>query len=449
MKEEKAVVENEKSLTEKGREELEKRLNRLVGLASSSLCVRCGLCVDVCHYVAGDDEGNPELAPVAKAERIRRVYKKKHDWLSRLLPGFAGAEELTEEELEKWSEMAFRNCTLCQRCTVNCPMGVDTAAIIGAARGTLTALGKAPAMLTMLADASIARGDNLEVFRDIYVQQIEEMEKQLREDMGDPEASIPVEVEGARFLYVPLSGAHTILPAARIFSQAGESWTLSMFEASNYGVFLKDSVRAKKIADRVVKEAVRLGVEEVIITECGHAYTTFRWTAPGWYNEPWPFKVRSLIEVVEEYIREGRLKIDPDLITQTVTLHDSCNLGRNSGLIEEPRHILKAITGDFREMAPHKERNYCCGGGSGLVAIPEWEDTRMKAGRPKAEQIKKTGAEIVVASCDNCRHQIEQLSKHYDLGVEVTGLSELVCRALEKQAPEAAKVSTGVEEGKP
>ena len=81
-------------------------------------------------------------------------------------------------------------------------------------------------------------------------------------------------------------------------------------------------------------------------------------------------------------------------------------------------------------MTPNRERNYCCGGGAGLVAIPDWQETRIKAGKPKAEQIKQTEADLVVASCDNCRHQINELSEEYDLAVRVVGLSELVAEAL-------------------
>ncbi len=326
---------------------------------------------------------------------------------------------------------------MCQRCTVNCPLGVDVPAVMGAARSTLSSLDMAPEMLTLLADMAISREENLDSFRESFVKGIKAMEKDLQEDSGDPEASIPLEVQGADFLYVPLSGAHTILPAAKIFNRANQSWTMSMFEASNYGIFLQDKERSKKIADRVVKEAKRLGVKEVIITECGHAYSTFRWTAPSWYDEPWPFKVRSLIEVIDEYLQTGRIKVDPNKIKGSYTLHDSCNLARNSGIIEEPRRILKAIIQDFREMTPNKERNLCCGGGGGLVANPEWEETRLKVGKSKADQIKATGAENVVASCDNCMHQIGELNDYYKLDTKVTGLSELVSEAmLPSQFPE-------------
>lgn len=423
-------MDNQKeTLVQKGKKELEKRFSRLVGLSSSNLCVRCGMCVDACHYILSDGK-DLAVSPVAKAERIRRVYKKHHDWLSKLFPRWTGASKLTEEELKDWRDVAYKNCSMCQRCTVNCPLGVDIPAIMGATRSTLSSLDLAPEMLTMLADMAISREENLDAFKESFIKGIKEMEAQLREETGDSEASIPVDVQGAEFLYVPLSGAHTILPAAKIFHKAEQSWTISMYEAANYGIFLQDAERSKKITDRIIKEAKRLGVKEVIITECGHAYSTFRWTAPNWYKEPWPFKVRNLIEVIDEYLQKGKIKVDPNKIKESLTLHDSCNLARNSGLIEEPRRILKALTQDFREMTPNKERNICCGGGGGLVANPEWAEARLKAGKPKADQIKATKAEVVVASCDNCRHQISEISDHFELGVKVTGLSELISEAM-------------------
>jgi Fe-S oxidoreductase len=423
-------MDNQKeTIVQKGKKELEKRFSRLVGLSSSNLCVRCGLCVDACHYILSDGK-DLAVSPVAKAERIRRVYKKHHDWLSKVFPWWTGAKKLDEEELKEWREVAYKNCSMCQRCTVNCPLGVDIPAIMGTTRSALSSLDLAPEMLTMLADMAISREENLDSFKESFVNGIRSMEKELQEKMGDSSATIPIEVKDANFLYVPLSGAHTILPAAHIFNKANESWTISMYEAANYGIFLQDTARSKKITDRIVNEAKRLGVKEVIITECGHAYSTFRWTAPNWYDEPWPFKVRNLVEVIDEYIQTGQIKVDPDKIKESITLHDSCNLARNSGIIEEPRRILKTLVKDFREMTPNKERNICCGGGGGLVANPEWSETRLKAGKPKAEQIKATEAEVVVASCDNCRHQIDELNQHYDLNVKVTGLSEIISEAL-------------------
>jgi len=410
------------------REELDKRYNKLVGVASSNLCTHCGWCVDQCHYYVATKD--PTISPVAKAERVRRVYKRHHDWMSRIFPSWTGAKELTEQELDEWVEIAYRNCTLCDRCMANCPLAVDTAQVLLAARGVLLAAGKAPEMLVQLADAALAREENLDFFKGFYLEHLKELETEVQDRLGSDKARIPVEVEGARMLYVPLSGAHTITPPATVFNAVGESWTISMFEAANYATYIGDTAKAKRIAERILKEAERLKVEEIVLAECGHAYHAMRWEAPKWFGGPLPFRVRSILEVLDEYVRAGRLHLDRTSNAEAVTLHDSCNLGRKGGLFEEPRRVVRAAVEDFREMTPNRERAFCCGAGSGLVAMPEWEDMRLKAGEPKADQVRATGAQIVIASCDNCRHQFLELNEHYELGVQVMGLSELVVRAL-------------------
>ncbi|WP_376790492.1 (Fe-S)-binding protein [Thermoflexus sp.] len=404
----------------------EKSLDRQL-IAALEACARCGICAESCHVFAA--EPDPRHAPVAKAEAVRRFYRRRHDPIGRLLPAWVGAQNLVETDLDELAEIAFGSCTLCRRCTMNCPMGVDTALIMRAARAMLTAVGKAPEMLVQLADAAIARGQDLDLLRTLYADSIRELERELREQTGDPAACIPVEREGAEILYVALSGAHTILPAAILFHAVGADWTLSMFEAANYGYFLADLQRAKAIARRIIDEARRLKTREIVVAECGHAYAVLRWEAPNWF-EDFPFRVRSIIEVVAEWIEQGRLPVDPAANPEPVTYHDSCNLGRNGGLLEEPRRILRAVVQDFREMTPNRAENFCCGGGAGLVAVPEWYERRMRAGRRKVEQIRATGARIVVASCDNCRLQLSDLNDYYQLGVRVSGLLDLVVNAV-------------------
>jgi Fe-S oxidoreductase len=287
----------------------------------------------------------------------------------------------------------------------------------------------------MLADAAIEKGRDPSFFKEMFLEQIREMEEQLRDITGDPAATIPVEKQGAKILYVPLAGAHTILPPAVVFNAAKEDWTLSIFEAANYGVFLADMSRAQAVARRIVDEANRLGVKEIVVAECGHAYASYRWDVPNWFAGEFDFRVRSLIEMLAEYIQEGKIKVDPTAIPESITYHDSCNLARNGGLIEEPRYVLSKIASDFREMTPNKAEALCCGGGGGLVALAEHAERRIAAGKPKADQIKKTGARVVVAACENCRLQIGDLNEHYNLDVKITAITDLVVRAMRLPKP--------------
>jgi heterodisulfide reductase subunit B len=57
---------------------------------------------------------------------------------------------------------------------------------------------------------------------------------------------------------------------------------------------------------------------------------------------------------------------------------------------------------------------------------------RMKrlAGTVKADQIKATGAKIVITPCHNCYDQINDLNEEYDLGVKVLSLKEALCEQM-------------------
>jgi len=413
--------------TEKAIQGLEKRYNRLLGTSATNLCTHCGWCIESCHvYLA---TGNPEHSPVAKAEKIRRVMKYKHDWLSRIFPRWTGAKKLTPEDLDDWINVAYQNCTLCERCVVNCPMSVETPQILGAARGVLTSLGKNPEILDQLTDAAIMRGESLEMMREIYARQIKKMEEEVRATLNDPQARIPLEEE-ADILYVPLSGAHTILPAATIFNNAGASWTMSMFEASNYGLFIADIPRAKKVVERLMIEAERLKVKTLVVTECGHAYGVLKWEAPKWFGARFNFEVKSILEVLDEYISGGFIELDPSKNPEPVTYHDPCNMGRKGGIFEEPRRVIQAAAANYKEMTPNRVENFCCGGGAGLVACSDWTEERLKYGDTKAQQIKATQATKVITACDNCLHQIKELGERHNMNITVSNVSQLVVNAL-------------------
>lgn len=397
-------------------------------LTAMEVCVRCGICTESCHYYRSDPR--PEHAPYYRAEQLRRLYRQLCDPVGRTIPGWFGVGKNKEYNLEKLADMAFSNCTLCHRCTFECPFGVETAEIMRVMRTIATATGFAPEMLVEIANAAMAKEENMEFFREFFLEQVKDLEKEVQDRLGSSKARIPVNQKGARYLYVPLAGAHTIVPQAIIFNAAKESWTLSMFDTANYAIFLGDMEKARRIANRIIKEAEALKVEEMIITECGHGYTAMRWEVPKWIGRPLPFKVRNVIEVIDDYIRDKVLHFNPATNPAPVTYHDSCNLGRKGGLLEEPRRVIRAVVGDFREMTPNRLHSFCCGAGSGLVATLEWSDIRLKAGKFKAEQIRQTGAEVVITSCDNCRHQIQELGEHYKLNTSVTSISELTSNAL-------------------
>ena len=406
---------------------LDKKMNRQLK-QYLDICARCAICKDACHqYVA---TGDFKYLPARRAELIRQIYKKYFTKTGEFVPALYEARDPDENLLDELYESAYA-CTGCRRCMYYCPFSIDTAWILSVAKGILIAAGRGDEMLSQLADAAIMKGDEPDMFHDVLVDGFKDIEAELREETGDQTIEVPVDVKGADILYVGLAGSHTIKPAARIFHEAGQSWTLSLFEAANYGFFFGDGVKATKIAKRFMDEAVELGVKEVVITECGHAYRVAKLFYEAWSGEKMPFKVSHILEVIDRYMAEGRLKLRPGAITETITYHDPCQVGRNGGVYEEPRRIVKAISADFRDMTPNRAEQWCCGGGGGLVALTDMEEMRLKSGEKKVEQIRATGATVIASPCENCRLQMQDLVKAYDMDLKVMAVMDLVVEAMD------------------
>jgi len=104
-------------------------------------------------------------------------------------------------------------------------------------------------------------------------------------------------------------------------------------------------------------------------------------------------------------------------------------MSRAAGYIEQPREIVRAVCEDFREMWPNGDRNFCCGGGSGLL-MDEYMDLRMKFSKPKAEQVKATGALILIAPCAICKAQLPNTMIYWRTGATVHGITDMVGYAL-------------------
>jgi Fe-S oxidoreductase len=415
-------------MDEKTREDLLKlfqsKLNRAMRLYLET-CSRCGVCVEACHVYAS----MPQAKYIAayRAEIVRRIYKKYFKTQGKVWPSLGEAKELSEMALQELYDAAY-SCTGCRRCVVYCPFGIDTQMIMSIAKLLLVGANAEPEVLTMLADMSIEKGEALDVFKEGFMIGIKNLEADVvnkwKIDAG--KTAIPIDVEGADLLYVALAGAHSIVPAAAVFNAAGENWTLSFFEAVNFGAFVGDPTRTKLILQRIINEAKRLKVKEVCICECGTAFRVMKQL-----SGEQPFKVSSVTEVHARYLREGRIKLDKSKFPTSITYHDPCQIARNGGVIDDPRYLLQHMTADFRDMTPEPKYNWCCGGGGGLVALGEETlQFRMNSSKVKADQVRQTGAKILATACENCHTQLSNLNEHYAMGVEVMFLTSMVADAL-------------------
>ncbi|MFX0206738.1 MAG: 4Fe-4S dicluster domain-containing protein, partial [Candidatus Hodarchaeota archaeon] len=237
---------SEKQISPQLEEELlevfEKKLNDAMHYCLES-CARGGTCNAACHMY--NVTQNPKHAPAYKMELLRRFYRYYFTRLGKSLPWLTNAKRFSQDSLEKLAEAAYE-CTGCRRCAVFCPLGLDPSWMFSAARHLTSLAELAPEDIEMVAETQAMKGETIEEYKGIFLKQINNLEIQIQEELGMETASIKVAEEGSKadILYLPIAGAHTILPVAKVFEAAGLNWNLSKFDAANYAYFLGDISRA-------------------------------------------------------------------------------------------------------------------------------------------------------------------------------------------------------------
>ena len=398
-------------------------------------CVHCGLCAESCiYYLATKDE---RLTPARKVDIVSSIYKRYHTLTGKIFPMLINARNLDEDTTLEMVDLLFGACTMCGRCTIHCSIGVDISYLVKTGRTMLSNMGMVPATLQSTVNAAVESGNNMSIPTDEFFDTLKWMEEELIDEVNDPKALIPIDEPGKRVLYTlnprePKFFPLSISAMAKIFFAAGESWTLStkMYDVTNYAYFSGNPDEARLIAGRLWKEMEALKSQTLVLAECGHGSRAFRWEAPNYLQKHFPFDVITSVECIANYIRDGKIHLDPEKVKDIVTLHDPCNLVRNGGIINEQRYILNQFVSGFVEMTPHGTDNYCCGGGGGQLAMSEYNERRMKIARIKADQIRETGAKIVVTPCHNCVDQLTQINISFKLGIQVKTLAEIVADAL-------------------
>ena len=320
----------------------ETKLNRSMKLYLDT-CARCGLCVEACHVYASMPETKytPVEEPKSYASsssgissfRAKSRLARRDDSLRRHRYGQGLRSRFFLHGMPSLRHLLS--------------FGIDTQQVMNIAKLLLIGVEKQPQILAMLSDMSIAKGETYIETSDSYIEALGNLTPEVEELAPTPEGrkAIPINVQDADILYVGLSGKHSIVPAAAIMNAAKENWTLSYFEAVNFAAWLGDSQKQSKIAQRIVDEATRLNVKEVVIVECGTATRIMKFM-----SGKHPFKVLSIVELIARYMKDGRISVDPDKFQGKLTYHDPCQLARNGGVIEEPRYIIGALTKNFVEL---------------------------------------------------------------------------------------------------
>ena len=380
------------------------------------LCLSCGLCSSRCPMSGVDGFDPRKLMRLCLLGEVGRAAAARFPWL----------------------------CTGCGRCTYWCPLGVEMPSLVGMLKG-LRPRDKVPGILHKNVENALAFGNSSAVSDENYRFVLEDVAAELAETL--PGFEIPIDRERAEYLFFPHPKEVAIdyddlKWMWTIFHRAQVSWTVPghNWESIDWGYFTGNMAVSRELARRKVEIARRLGVKTIILPDCGGSSFGCRHSLDEHFAPELAeagITYVYIYDVLERFLAEGRLRVDPTRNPETFTYHDSCKHGREAlrvfgrGYFEEPRAVVRrCIAGDLVEMQPNRENSFCCGAGGGLYAGP-YERERLHHGRRKAESIRATGAQTLIVSCSNCRDQIGHgLVRKYGLDIKVKYLWQLVAESL-------------------
>lgn len=396
-------------------------------------CIHCGNCAEACPFYLQTED--PKYTPIYKIEPFKRAYQRTSGPFAWLYRALGRGPALTVAQLQEWQELLYDACTMCGRCTMVCPMGIDIASLVGMARHGMSAAGLVPHELWAVAERAEREGSPLgatpKVFKDRLEWLADEHEVDIHVDL--PAAEVLVTFSSIEIMKYPAS----LVATAKILNHAGYSWTISSngYEATNFGMLSGNLQWQRDMSMKLIDAAIACGAKMLILPECGHAYTALRWQGANVLGRPLPFRVLHISEFLAENVSSRR--IHARRIGSTVTFHDPCQVSRRGGATQAPRTVLDALGLERRDTVDTGDLAHCCGGGGGVVAIHRADQLRYKAFELKMAQIDQAGGAILASSCSNCRQTFDDGAAHFGWDKKMQSLLELLADNLEEQAQPA------------
>jgi heterodisulfide reductase subunit D len=250
-----------------------------------------------------------------------------------------------------------------------------------------------------------------------------ELIKDLPEDAFEKDSAEIVFFVGCVASFFPMVQK---IPAnmARIMQQAGLDFSILGGDEWCCGFPLVGAGMPEKLdamKAHNLKKVTDVGAKTVVFT-CPSCFHT-------WKNQyDTELKLMHSSQLIAELIQDGRIAPKKE-INATVTYHDPCDLGRNTGVYEEPREVIQSIPGlKFKELPTNREFAICCGGGGNL----EMTDPELSGAiaQMKLDAVRDIGAEMVVTACQQCVRTMATRARRQKIELAVKDLTEVVLESI-------------------
>lgn len=373
-------------------------LARGLGLALDLFgCIQCGKCTGGCPV------------SITTALNVRLLV---YEALVGALPNPSHMEEL-------W------DCTSCFTCVERCPKDVRPAELILSLRSQLVESGKIPPTIGDALMSIFRQGNPLGFAREDRAAWADGLDIKSARD-------------GCEVLWFV-----GCVPSYDMRAQAVAKAATKVFKAAgvDFGILGTEET----CCGNEVRRVGEMGLFEMLAEEGkplleGLGIPTMVTTSPHCFNT---FKHEYGLEGIEvlhytqflaRLIKEGKLTF-PGKVEKKVTYHDPCFLGKQNGIFDEPRAILKAIPGvEFVEMDRIRERSLCCEGGGGRMWF-EGTNTEERLAFLRVHEAVETGAEVLAVACPFCLAMLTDAAKVQGLEdrLKVVDVLELVAEALKPE----------------
>jgi len=158
-----------------------------------------------------------------------------------------------------------------------------------------------------------------------------------------------------------------------------------------------------------------------LVTSCPICYKVFR---ESYYLD---VEVLHHSQFIKNLIEEGSLKLN--FLQKRVTYHTPCELGRGSGVYDEPREVLRHVS-NLETTGFDDENSLCCGGSLGNIMLSQ--ENKRKIASDVAAALTEENPDYLVTSCPLCKKTLAPATKS-----KVADISEIVAEAI--ASPPAVK----------
>jgi len=187
-----------------------------------------------------------------------------------------------------------------------------------------------------------------------------------------------------------------------------------------------DTKGAARCIRHNIERVKEMGAKTVVMT-CPGCYRVWKEEYKEVIGKEHTFEVLHEVELLARLIEEGRVEIPG--FEGKMTYHDPCDLGRNSGIFDEPRFIIDRIPGaELVELADNREYCSCCGSGGDLLASNQ--ELAQDIARKKIDEVLLTGADTVVTACPSCIRALNMARTSAKIKLNVLDISELLWKAM-------------------